>query len=560
MKRLILILGLAVCTVGLLVSQALCADDSAKPAPETASQKEARMKWWREARFGMFIHWGPVSQKGTEIGWSRGGERRGVGGTGEIPLDVYDNLYKTFNPTKYDANQWVAIAKAAGMRYMVFTTRHHDGFSEWDTKMSDYNIMHSPYGKDIVKQYVDACHKAGMKVGFYYSQPDWRNADYLTATHSNYLEYMKGQLRELCTNYGKIDIIWFDGLQGNAETWDSVNTIAMIRKLQPGVIINNRAGLPEDFDTPEQSIGGFQNNRPWETCMTICNQWAYKPNDDMKSLKQCLQTLIRCAGGDGNLLFNVGPMPTGEIETRQVARLKEMGDWLKKYGESIYGTSGGPYKPSSAMACTRKGDVIYIHLLKPTTQITLPALPRKIVGAVLMTGGMVTTSQTDEGVFLKIPADRANDIDTLIKLKMDGSVMDIAPLAAVKPMSKLPDGTSVATSNVYQNDVDNHGAEKAFDRNPDTRWATDAGVKQAWLTIEYPQPTKVSSISMSEEYDRVKSFEVQYRDGTDWKTIFAAKTIGIDFKKDFEPVTAKVFRLSILDATDGPTFWEIGLK
>jgi len=556
LRRLLLTLALA----GLVAGQVCSADEAQKPAPETPAQKEARMKWWREARFGMFIHWGPVSLKGTEIGWSRGGERRGVGGTGEIPLDVYDNLYKTFNPTKYDAKQWVAIAKAAGMKYMVFTSRHHDGFSEWDTKQSDYNIMNSPYGKDIVKQLADACHKAGMKIGFYYSQPDWHNADYLTATHSKYLEYMKGQLRELCTNYGRVDIIWFDGLQGNAETWDSVNTVAMIRKLQPGIIINNRAGLPEDFDTPEQSIGGFQYDRPWETCMTIGTQWAWKPNDNMKSLQECLHTLIRCAGGDGNFLFNVGPMPTGEIEPRQVERLKEMGAWLKKYGESIQGTRGGPYKPNSALACTRKGSVIYVHLLKPVSELTLPAIPRKVKRATLLTDGKVSFMQTDGGITLKVSPKTPSEIDTIVKLTLDGSAMDIAQLAAIRPMAKMPDGVKVAASNIYEKMFADYGPEKAFDRNPDTRWATDVGTRQAWLTIEYPQPAKVSSILLSEEFNWVRSFELQYQDGNDWKTIFKGTTIGIDFREDFEPVTARAFRLNILDATDGPTFWEIGLK
>jgi len=544
-----------------LPASAASVTDQNPAGSETAAQKQARMKWWREARFGMFIHWGPISQRGTEISWSRGGERRGVGGTGEIPLDVYDNLYKTFNPTKYDAKQWVALAKAAGMKYMVFTTRHHDGFSEWDTKQSDYNIMHSPYRKDIVKQFADACHKAGMRLGFYYSQPDWRNADYLTATHSKYLDYMKGQLRELCTNYGKIDIIWFDGLQGNAETWDSVNTIAMIRKLQPGIIINNRAGLGEDFDTPEQTIGGFQFNRPWESCITICNQWAWKPNDNMKSTAECLRTLIRCAGGDGNLLLNVGPMPTGEIEPRQVARLQEMGDWLKIWGETIYGTRGGPFKPTSNFASTRKGNVIYLHFMGPVKDVTLPPIPREIKKAdVLLPGRKAGFTQTDEGISLQFGETVDQVIDCIVKLTLDGSAMDIAPLAAIRPMAKMPDGVKVSASNVFQNNTADFGPQKAFDRDPDTRWATDSGTRQCWLTIEYPQPMKISSIAISEEYDRVKSFEVQYQDGADWKTIFAGKTIGIDFKKDFEPVTARVFRLNILDATDGPTFWEIGLK
>ncbi|HNR35944.1 MAG TPA: alpha-L-fucosidase, partial [Candidatus Hydrogenedentes bacterium] len=273
-----------------------------------------RMQWWREARFGLFIHWGPVSLKGTEIGWSRGGERRGTGGApGQIPVEVYDNLYKEFNPVEFNAREWVEIAKQAGMKYLVFTTRHHDGFSMFDTALSDYKITNSPFKRDVVAELAQACHEAGLRLGFYYSPPDWHHPDYRTENHARFLEYLHGQVRELCTNYGRLDIFWFDGLGGTVKDWDSEKLVAMIRRLQPDIIVNNRAGLPEDHDTPEQTVGTFQRSRPWETCMTIGDQWAWKPNDRVKSLKQCLDVLVRCAGGDGNLLFNVGPMPDGRI-------------------------------------------------------------------------------------------------------------------------------------------------------------------------------------------------------------------------------------------------------
>ena len=182
-------------------------------------------------KFGLFVHWGPVSLEGTEIGWSRGGARRGTGGTGEIPLDVYDNLYKKFNPVKFNADEWVRIAKAAGMRYLVFTSRHHDGFSKFDTKLTDYKITSpdSPYRKDIVKELADACHEGGPEVGLYYSQPDWHHPDYRTANHARYIEYMHGQVRELMTNYGRVDMLWFDGLGGTAKDWDAETLFKMIR-------------------------------------------------------------------------------------------------------------------------------------------------------------------------------------------------------------------------------------------------------------------------------------------------------------------------------------------
>jgi alpha-L-fucosidase len=421
---------------------------AASDAPPAAD----RLAWWREARFGLFIHWGPVSLKGTEIGWSRGGVRRGYGSRGtEIPVEVYDNLYKQFNPTNFNADAWVATAKAAGMKYLVFTSRHHDGFSEFDTQADDYKITSpdSPFRRDVVKELAAACHRAGLRFGLYYSQPNWHHPDAFTDRHANYLAFLKLQVRELLTQYGPVDIFWFDGLGKKAKDYDAEALNSMIHQLQPRILINNRDGLPEDFDTPEQVIGKFQYHRPWESCITICNQWAWKPNDTMKSLTQCLETLIRCAGGDGNLLFNVGPMPDGRIEPRQVKRLEEMGDWLGKYGETIYGTRGGPWKPTKSIASTRKGNTIYVHLLGWHGEtVTLRNIPRKIVRSSALTGGTARVDQAAGTISINIgpPAVRppvhgaeplrpqetppANQpqIDTIVQLKLDGSALDLDPL------------------------------------------------------------------------------------------------------------------------------------
>jgi alpha-L-fucosidase len=422
--------------------------EAAAGAPPAAE----RLEWWREARFGLFVHWGPVSLKGTEIGWSRGGERRGYGSHGtEVPVEVYDNLYKQFNPTSFNADTWVATAKAAGMKYLVFTSRHHDGFSEFDTQADDYKITSpdSPFRRDVVKELADACHRAGLRFGLYYSQPNWRHPDAFTDRHMNYQAFLKTQVRELLTNYGQVDILWFDGLGKTAQDYDgeALNTLA--RTLQPRILINDRDGLAEDFDTPEQEIGKFQYDRPWESCITICDQWAWKPNDQMKSPKQCLETLVRCAGGDGNLLFNVGPMPDGRIEPRQVERLKEMGEWLGKYGETIYGTRGGPWKPTSSIASTRKGNTIYLHLLGWNGKtVNLPNIPRKVISSTALTDSTVRVQQAARKISIRIdsamahPPDHGAEllrspqtrpanqplIDTIVKLELDGSAMDLDPL------------------------------------------------------------------------------------------------------------------------------------
>ncbi len=314
----------------------------------------------------MFIHWGPVSLKGTEIGWSRGAQ---------IPIEEYDNLYKQFNPTRFNADEWVAVAKAAGMKYMVLTTKHHDGFCLWDTKQTDYNIMNTPFKRDVVKELAAACKKGGIAFGTYYSTCDWHHPDFpLTSPGGKnearksdldrYTEYLKAQTKELLTNYGPLFTLWYDVPQ-KFDATRGAGVINMARSIQPDIVINNRTGAKGDYDTPEQRIGGFQIDRPWETCMTICQQWAWKPDDKMKSLEQCLQTLIRTNGGDGNLLFNVGPHAHRRDRSR--ARSNASRKWAhgsRKTAMPLYGTRGGPWKPSTHMVSTRKGDKIYLHLLR----------------------------------------------------------------------------------------------------------------------------------------------------------------------------------------------------
>jgi len=516
------------------------------------------MTWWREARFGLFIHWGPVSLKGTEIGWSRGGERRGTGGTGDIPLEVYDNLYREFNPVEFDAREWVQIALNAGMKYLVFTSKHHDGFCMFDSALTEYKITNSPFQRDVVRELADACHEAGLKVGWYYSPPDWHHPDYRTANHARYIEYLHGQLRELCTNYGKIDILWFDGLGGTAEDWDAEKLVTMIRELQPGIVINDRAGLPEDHATPEQRVGAFNRNRRWETCMTICNQWAWKPDDTMKTLDKCIDVLVRTAGGDGNLLFNVGPMPDGRIEPRQVDRLAEMGAWLGQFGETIYGTRGGPYMPSAWGASTCKNSRVYLHVLDwnqvKDGRIELPPLPRAIIRHELLTGGAVKLENTPEALILHFDASARVEPDTILALEVEGNAEDLSPI----PLPTEIVQGNFAASNVYES-MDMYSPAMAFDGNPETRWATDSGTHQSWLQIRFNEPRKISQILVSEACgDRIQKFELQQSDdGKHWTTFYTGEKLGMNGRARFEAITTSGVRLKILEATEGPTLWEV---
>ena len=517
----------------------------------------ADMQNWRDMKFGMFIHWGPVSLVGTEIAWSRAGHRPGYGGTGSIPVEIYDNLYKKFNPVEFNAQQWIQIAKDAGMKYIVFVSKTHDGFCMFDTKLTEHKITNSPFKRDVAKELSLACQKASLRFGFYYSPPDWYHPDFRTDNHDRYIEYMHGQIRELCTNYGKIDIIWFDGLHGTAEDWDSETMFKIIRQLQPHVIINNRAGLEGDYGTPEQTIGGFNIDRAWETCMTLGEQWAWKPNDNIKSLKQCIDLLVTAVGGDGNFLFNTGPMPTGRIEPRQAKRFRQMGQWLEKYGRSIYGTRGGPFMPGPWGVSTRTGSTIYIHVLKWRKKpLELPAIDRKILSASVLTGGTVKMNQTSEGIIFDADEQARESIDTIIALTLDGTAMTIKPI--ITAPQAITAGKKATTSNVYRDLQKDYGPQNAIDGSDSTRWATDDGLKEAWLEVDLEKPVTFDRAVIKEACgELVQQFELQYKDGKSWKTFYHGSKIGETLGVEFAPVTARIVRLNILETVNGgPTIWE----
>ncbi len=396
---------------------------------------------WRKLKFGMFLHWGPCSVAGKEISWSRRGSKMGrirYGGSGvdgKYKRDPsYDSLFKKFNPTKFDARAWVRLAKEAGMKYMVLIAKHHDGFCMFDSKFTDYDITATPYGKDIAGLLARACHEAGMKLGWYYSPRDWYHPDFgRTDTHWRYCRYYLAQLRELCSNYGEVEILWFDCLDSPQYLWGDTpeKSVRLVRKLQPRIVINDRAGLRGDFDTPEGRIGRFERERPWETCATISSGWSWHPGKKAKSLEKLLGMLVAVAGRDGNLLLNVPPRPDGTFEPDQVARLKEIGAWLAGYGDSIYGTRGGPFLPARKFASTCKGDRVFLHLLSGRKEVRLPAFPAKILSARILGGGDAALEKAPSGGTVVRPG-RLRPIDTIVVLRLDRPALDlpVVPLPA----------------------------------------------------------------------------------------------------------------------------------
>jgi len=423
-----------------------------KSNPELLTNQES-LKEFLDMRFGMFIHWGPVALKGKEISWSRGRE---------ISKDEYDKLYLDFNPELFSAEEWVGAAKAAGMKYLIITSRHHDGFSLWDSEYTDYDMTATPYGKGILKELAEECKKQGIRFGTYYSICDWYRDDYPvdypapdysfretremdSATKKlmdQYITFMKNQLRELVEEYHSF-LIWFDGEWEWAWTHEmGTDMYAYLRELNDELLINNRvdkgregmgdnsrsAVFAGDFATPEQEVGAFDNRYAWETCMTIGEQWAWKPNDKLKSTKECIHTLLQTIGGDGNLLFNVGPMPDGRIEQRQVDRLKEIGQWLSLNGEAVYGTRGGPYLPTEEMVSTHRGNKVYLHLLgKPAKKLVLPMQEGiGIKSANFLQDDSPLKVQRDKDSFtLNLPGKLPDKVATVIVLELETAASEI---------------------------------------------------------------------------------------------------------------------------------------
>ncbi len=513
-------------------------------------------------RFGLFLHWGPVSLTGFELGWSRGDK---------TPAAEYDQLYRRFNPQKFDADEWVRIAKAAGMRYVVMIAKHMDGFCLWDTKQTDYNIIQSPFKRDALREMADACRRGGLDFGVYYCIADWHHpwfpysGPYLGPTDTpikpttdleRYTHYMMAQLTELVTGYGPIQCVWFDSMAG--ATWPELGQrlVPLLRALQPSILVNNRAEVPGDYVTPEERIGRYRDDRPWESCMMIGSQWSWKPNDTLKSFPKLLRALIYCAGGNGNLLLDVGPTAEGIIEPRQAVRLKEVGDWLGHYGESIYDTRGGPYKPTSYVASTRRGSTVYLHVLRwDADRLVLPPLPCKVIGSALLMGGTVRVEQSATALTIAVaPADR-QALDTLVRLNLDASAETLAPIA-------LPPEVTV-TASASREPAAKYAAAFAMDSDPDTEWSAPEGQSSATLELAFLRLRTIHAIHFEESTRpiRIRAYSVDWWNSTQWVHLFTHDKIEKWLTADeFPPITTQKLRVNILKMEPTATISEIVIE
>jgi alpha-L-fucosidase len=405
-----------------------------QPQPGDAT-REQRMKWWHEAKFGMFIHWGLYSVIGRQE-WAI--EEQG------IPLAQYEILAKHFKPKPNAARDWAKLAKRAGQKYMVMTTKHHEGFCLFDSKLTDYNAAQQGPGRDLVREYVEAARAEGLRVGFYYSLMDWHHPDGARcATDENarkrFVEYTHGLIRELMTNYGKIDILWYDVSSPlSPEGWESERMNKMVFELQPEIIVNNRNGLEGDFSTPEQHIEASKEGRAWESCMTLNDSWGYSKSDkDWKTPKTILDNLATCAKGGGNYLLNIGPKADGSVPEESVSILETVGRWMDTNGKTIYPAERISTPGSGGCAnFTGSGNTLYIHVhawpgstpaqewltfYQPPCVISFGGMQSKVKSArVLKTGASVAFTQDEFHLRLTgLPEQAPDDPVTVIEVECE---------------------------------------------------------------------------------------------------------------------------------------------
>ena len=426
---------------------------------ETAAQHDARMAWWRDARFGMFIHWGLYAVPAGE--WNgKTGYGEWIRTSAEIPLEVYDQFRPKFNPVQFDADAWVKMARDAGMKYIVITSKHHDGFCMFDTRQTDFNIMTTPFNRDPMKELAAACKKQGLKFCFYHSIMDWHHPDYLPrrewektrsaggADFNRYVAYMKAQLKELLTNYGDIGVLWFDGEWEN--TWNEnygKEIYDYVRMLQPAVIVNNRVGAGRldmegltkegafggDFGTPEQQIPATGlPGVDWETCMTMNDHWGYnKADKNFKSSKEMIRMLADIASKGGNYLLNVGPTAEGLIPPESVERLASIGRWMKVNSESIYGTMPSPFSHLSWGRCTQKkeinGSVLYLHVFDwPVNgKLILPGVMNSPENAFLLADPgrkALKIKREKDALIISLPSSPPDSVNSVVAVHLKGAL------------------------------------------------------------------------------------------------------------------------------------------
>ncbi|WP_452224016.1 alpha-L-fucosidase [Lacinutrix chionoecetis] len=511
---------------------------------------EAEMQWFKDAKLGIFVHWGPALLKTNVLSWGRHGERPGAGkpSTKGVHPEVYDNLYKNFNPKNFDADKWMQQVKDWGAEYIVFTAKHHDGFAFFDAKNTEYDIMNTPFGRDICKELADAAHKADVKLFWYYSQPDWTHPDNLREKHyENYLPYMKEHVKQLFTEYGRIDGVFWDHLATKYWQWDSYHVLKDMKKWQPGIISNARTGFAwplddrGDYDTPEQSLGPIDHHRYWEACLTMTDKWLYSPKGPIKPYETVLSMLIQVAGNGGNLLLNLGPNGKGEFVEKEAEEALKVGEWIKHYGHTIKNTRRGIYIGGDYGASTQVGNKIYIHVLQQLADnseatIELPMLPTEILTSKGITDGFKKHNIKNGKLILHFDkTEFGKNIDNIVELTLAENPSNFERIETWKAIPLANTAFDVSESSFFnkdkKGDVIYNSKGNVFSEGIHLKkwWEPSKEDQNPSLTLDFKSAKKIKTILLSENMRShcIREFHIDAKDKTgNWNTVYNGKTIG----------------------------------
>lgn len=527
---------------------------SCKPKPAETPAPD-RMQWWNDAKFGMFIHWGVYSvPAGTYDGKKIDGIGEWIMFNGEIPSATYKNYAKNFNPVKYDPEAWVKMAKDAGMKYIVITSKHHDGFALFDSKVTDWDVVDaSPYGKDLLAPLVKACREQGIKIGFYYSQaqdwnhpggaaykPHWDSAQ--NGSFDTYLDDIAvPQVKEILSKFGDIDILWWDTPVNM--TKERAEKFLPVIANYPNLITNNRlgGGYSGDSETPEQFIPatGFPG-RNWEVCMTMNDTWGYKSYDDnWKSGKELILKLSEIVSKGGNFLLNVGPNSLGEFPQASIDRLKQIGDWMKINSEAIYGTKASPFPYLKWGNASQKGQKLYLHVIEwPSDGVLKLPLENKVTRAYLLADPDkdLEIMQNGQVLSISVPLQAPDSVISVVALDFEGTPKVLPAPTDGKTVTASSTDTATSVLNL-------------FDRDPKKGWKAAPGEQKATLETDLGEDMRIGNIILSEPWqtwdNHGQEFTLQVKDGELWRTVAEGKTSGFGLYQDFSPVTGRYFRLII---------------
>ena len=541
-------------SIGITTLLMMACSTSPKNESQTRSEidKDERMEWWREAKFGLFIHWGvyavPAGKYGDNTGYGEW-----IMYNARIPSAEYKEYARQFNPVKYDPAAWVRVAKEAGMKYIVITAKHHDGFALYPSAVTDWDVADAtPYGKDLLGPLVEEAHEAGLKMGFYYSQAqDWNHPggaklrfeegegwdEAHKGDFDSYLETIAlPQAKEILSQY-PLDILWWDTPAWMNE--ERARPFVEALKLRPWIITNNRLGIGGDTKTPEGFVPVTGYEGDWETCMTMNDNWGYNAyDDDWKSSEELIHKLIEICSKGGNYLLNVGPTAEGEFPQACIDRLQDIGAWLKVNGEAIYGTTGGPFTYLSWGAATRKGDLLYLHVTEwpEDGKLKVPLISKVEAASLLVNRDDLLGITTEaERVVIDLPATAPDPVASVLILKLAEEPVAM-PIAS--------QGKSILASDEHPN----HPALNAANGSRHEVWEAADSIGESYLEYDLGGPVFIHAVGIDEpdrspRYKQNIRMEVETDHG--WEALFATKTRGHGLFREFDPVSTSRVRLYV---------------